>query len=211
MLIAVKENGSDDAVKVDSVLATELIARAMNSYLDDGTFNIADVVRKPAGTIYKSYTGLDDREFFNIRHEQRITRDPLHRFDPVITYNAHNYILFDLDANRILAPDYYDHDNDHPLYATTELDSYYSAYKYASSHNTQHKPLVLAIEKGWFVASSEMEHKYLNDCLISANIKFREYKPKSEIMSLDWCFCCGTFDCKCTDEQLEEFSKDLPF
>lgn len=211
MLIAVKENGSHDAVKVDSVLATELIARAMNSYLDKGVFNIKEVMLNPESGAYRKYCDLNDADFLDIRHEQHTYRDPLNYFDPVISYNCHNYILFDFDANKILVPDFSDHDNEHQLYATNELSTFYSAYKYASSYNTLHKSQVFAIEKGWFVAKSVMEHKFLNNCLISANIKFREYKPKSEIISLDWCFCCGTFDCKCTDEQLEEFSKDLPF
>lgn len=211
MLLAVKENGIHDAVKVDSVLATEMIGRAINKFLDDGIFNIADMVRNPAATVYKSYIGLNDSKFFNVRHKQSITRDPLHRFDPVITYNADDYILFDLDENKIVIPDFYDHDDDIPLYATTELESYYLAYTYAASTNTQHKPLKMAYQNKWILVDPQIKHNYIDGSLIRSTFMFREYKPKSEIFSLDYCYCCGTFECKCTEKQLNQYCKDLPF
>lgn len=211
MLLAIKDQDKIDAVKVDSVLATEIIARALGKYLDDGEFNIADEVRNPAGAIYKSYTGLDEREFFEVRHDKRITRDPLHRFDPVISYNALEYILFDNDANKIIIPDFYDYDNDFPLYTTSELDSFYSAYTHAGTLNRQYKPLDMAYKNQWVLVEPQIKHHHLELSLISSTFQFREFKPKSEIMSLDYCYCCGTFECKCTDEQLLEFTKELPF
>lgn len=211
MLVAVKESGLHDAVLVDSVLATEMIALAMNSYLDQGVFNIKEVILDPNTVTKKKYNGLDDDGFFGIRHVQHTRRDPLDYYDPVITYECIDYILFDLDANKIIIPDFYDHDNDGHLYATHELSSYYSAYTHILQHITLHKPLMEAIEKRWFIANKEMSHELREGTLVSSKINFREYKPNSEIMNLKWCYCCSTFNCQCTEDELIEFSRDLPF
>ena len=53
----------------------------------------------------------------------------------------------------------------------------------------------------------QVEHHLEDNVLIRSAFHFREYKPKSEIIKLDYCYCCGTFECKCTEEELTTFKK----
>lgn len=211
MLISVKQQGKYNVVETDNIHATEMLSRAIGNYLDGNTFSIADEVTKPSTLRFKTYQGLTDAEFLEARHDTRITRDPLYRFDPVVNYSAKDYILFDLDADKIIVPDFYDYDPDFMLYDKAELNSYYEAYKHAAGIITLNKPMQLALEKNWIMVQPQVEHHQEDHVLVRSTFHFREYKAKSEIIKVDYCYCCGTFECKCSEEELNTFKNELPF
>lgn len=211
MLISVKQQGTYNVVETDSIHATEMLSRAIGNYLDGKQFSIAEEVAQPSTPYFKSYQGLTDAEFLEARHDTRITRDPLYRFDPVVNHSAKDYILFDLDADKIIIPVFYDHDPDFMLFETAELNSYYEAYKHAAGIITLNKPMLLAFEKNWIMVKSQVEHHLEDNALLRSTFHFREYKPKSEIIKVEYCYCCGTFECQCTEEQLSSFKNELPF
>lgn len=211
MLISVKQHGKFNAVETDNIHATEIISRAIGNYLDGNQFNIADEVSQPRSRHFRSYQGLTEAEFLEARHDTRITRDPLYRFDPVVNHSPKDYILFDLDADKIIVPDFYDYDPDFMLYDKAELNSYYEAYKHAAGIITLNKPMQLALEKNWIMVQPQVEQHYEVKVLARSTFHFREYKAKSEIIKVDYCYCCGTFACKCTEEELNTFKNELPF
>lgn len=211
MLISVKQQGKFNAVETDSIRATEMLARAIGNYLDGNQFNIADEVNQPSKQHFKTYQGLTGAEFLEARHDTRITRDPLYRFDPVVNHSPKDYILFDLDQDKIIIPDFYDYDPDFMLYETAELNSYYEAYKHAAGIITLNKPMLLALEKNWIMVQPQVEQYQEDNVLLRSTFHFREYKAKSEIIKVDYCYCCGTFECKCTEEELNTFKNELPF
>lgn len=211
MLISVKQQGKFNAVDTDSIRATEMLARAIGNYLDGNQFNIADEVNQPSKQYFKTYQGLTGAEFLEARHVTRITRDPLYRFDPVVNHSPKDYILFDLDQDKIIIPDFNDYDPDFMLYETAELNSYYEAYKHAAGIITLNKPMLLALEKNWIMVQPQVEHHQEDNVLLRSTFHFREYKAKSEIIKVDYCYCCGTFECKCTEEELSTFRDELPF
>lgn len=211
MLISVKQHGKFNAVETDNIHATEIISRAIGNYLDGNQFNIADEVSQPRSRHFRSYQGLTEAEFLEARHDTRITRDPLYRFDPVVNHSPKDYILFDLDADKIIVPDFYDYDPDFMLYDKAELNSYYEAYRHAAGMVTQNKPMLMALEKNWIMVQPQVEHHQEDHVLVRSTFHFREYKAKSEIVKVDYCYCCGTFVCKCTEEELNTFKSELPF
>ena len=211
MLISVKQHGKFNAVETDNIHATEIISRAIGNYLDGNQFNIADEVSQPRSRHFRSYQGLTEAEFLEARHDTRITRDPLYRFDPVENHSPKDYILFDLDQDKIIIPDFKDFDPDFMLYDTAELNSYYEAYKHAACIITLNKPILLAFEKNWIKVQTQEEQHYEDKVLARSTFHFREYKAKSEIIKVDYCYCCGTFACKCTEEELNTFKNELPF
>ena len=211
MLISVKQQGVYNVAEVDSTHATEMLSRAIGNYLDGNKFSIADEVIKPSTLRFKTYQGLTDAEFLEARHDTRITRDPLYRFDPVVNHSPKDYILFDLDQDKIIIPDFYDYDPDFMLYDKAELNSYYEAYKHAAGIITLNKPMQLSLEKNWIMVQPQVEQHYEDKVLARSTFHFREYKAKSEIIKVDYCYCCGTFACKCTEEELNTFKNELPF
>lgn len=211
MLISVKQQGKYNVAETDSIEATEMLSRAICNYLDGNQFSIADEVIELSSRRFKAYQGLTDAEFLEARHDTRITRDPLYRFDPVVNYSAKDYVLFDLDADKIIVPDFYDHDPDFMLYETAELNSYYEAYKHAAGMISMNKPMLMAFDKNWIMVQPQVEHHLEDNVLLRSAFHFREYKPKSEIIKVDYCYCCGTFECKCTKEELTTFKNELPF
>ena len=146
MLISVKQHGKFNAVETDYIHAPEIISRAIGNYLDGNQFNIADEVSQPRTRHFRSYQGLTESEFLEARHVTSITRDPLYRFDPVVNHSPKDYILFDLDQDKIIIPDFKDFDPDFMLYVTAALICYYEAFKHAACFITLNKYLLLAFE-----------------------------------------------------------------
>lgn len=211
MLIAVQKNEKINAVLIDNRQACEMIARAIGRELDGQPFNILEEVLKPVDQPYMSFKDLSPSEFFNARHRKHITRDPLHRFDEVITYEAYDYIFFNLDAHTITVPDFNDHESEFMLHESKELHSNYEAYKHAMGIIGHNKPMQFALANNFILVQPTNEHHSLNDTLIRDTFSFRENKEKSTVVNMDYCYCCGTFECACTESELEEFSKGLPF
>lgn len=211
MIISVKLQGKYNVAETDHIEATEMLSRAIGNYLDGNQFSIADEVIKPSSRHFKTYQGLTEAEFLEARHDTRVTRDPLHRFDPVITYSAKDYILFDLDADKIIVPNFNEHDPDFMLFETAELNSYYEAYRLAAGMIDMNMPMLLVFDKNWIMVQPQVEHHLEDNVLLRSTYLFREYKPKSENIRVDYCYCCGTFECKCTEEELTIYKNELPF
>jgi hypothetical protein len=82
----------------------------------------------------------------------------------------------DLDADKIIVPDFYDYDPDFMLYDKAELNSYYEAYRHAAGMVTQNKPMLMALEKNWIMVQPQVEHQQEDHVLVRSTFHFREYK-----------------------------------
>lgn len=211
MLIAVQQHNKINAVMVDNRQACEMIARAIGRVLDGEQFNILSEVLNPIDKVLMSFKDITTSEFIDARHRKSVTRDPLYRFDDIITYEAYDYVLFDLDQDKIIVPDYYDHEPEMLLHACEELNSNYEAYKHVAGNLNHNKPMKHALDKNLIVVKPTNQHLRINDCLIRSTFVFREYTPNSKVMELNYCYCCGTFECKCSEEEIKEFTAGLPF
>lgn len=211
MLIAVQQNNKINAVMVDNRQACEMIARAIGRVLDGEQFNILSEVINPIDKVFMSFNDITTSEFIDARHRKHVTRDPLYRFDDLITYEAYDYVLFDLDQDKIIVPDYYDYENETFLHAWKELNSNYEAYKHVADNLNQNTPVIYALDKNLILVKPTNQHLKINDWLVKSTFVFRENTPNSKVMELDYCYCCGTFECKCSEEVIKEFSAGLPF
>lgn len=213
MLIAVQKDQIIHAVLVDNRQACEMIARAIGHELDGKIFNIFDEVVNPQDAVLKSFQNLSPNQFFDARHDVIVTRDPMYLLEDTITYKPYNYILFNLDNQKIIVPDYYDYEDGFHLTEIGELSSTYEAYKHASGVLSNHNRLMqFAFAKKLILIKPTDEYHKINDSLVRTTYVFRENVKGSQPISISYCFCCETFECKCTPEQIEEYtSSELPF
>lgn len=212
MLIAVQKDQIIHAVLVDNRQACELIARAIGHELDGENFNIFDEVVSPQDAVYKSFQNLSPIQFFDARHDVTVSRDPMYLLEDTITYKPYNYILFDLDNQKIIVPNYFDYEDGFHLTEISELSSAYEAYEHAAGIITHNRIMQFAFAKKLILVKPTDEHHQINHSLIRTTYIFREYVKGSQQLNIDYCYCCGTFECKCTTEQIEEYtSSELPF
>lgn len=211
MLVAVQKNQVIHAVLVDKRQACEMIASAMCRELDGHEFNIFDEITKPQNPVYKSFSNLTQKQFFEARHEIKIDRDPMYLIEDVTSYSPYNYILFDLDDQKIIVPDYYDYQEGFPLEEIAELHTAYEAYEHAGM-SPKNKIMKFAIANNLILVRPTYEDQRINGSLIRTSYIFRKNSKNSPEEAIYYCFCCGTFECKCTPEQIEKYTSDeLPF
>ncbi|EOZ8645368.1 hypothetical protein ACQWTT_001119 [Acinetobacter baumannii] len=211
MLVAVQKNQVIQAVLVDKRQACEMIASAMCRELDGQEFNILDEITKPQNPVLKSFSNLSQKQFFEARHEIKIDRDPMYLIKDITSYSPYNYILFDLDNQKIIVPDYYEYQEGFPLVEIAEHHSAYEAYEHAGM-SSKNKIMKFAIAHNLILVRPTYEDQRINGYPVRASYVFRKNSKNSPEEIIHYCFCCETFECACTPEQIEKFTMDeFPF
>ncbi|EOZ8645382.1 hypothetical protein ACQWTT_001133 [Acinetobacter baumannii] len=211
MLLAIKKNQSFYIAHFKSENTLQiLLAKHMSRLLDNQHSDLLVEIMELENTDTPVYKNFSESQFTKLRHEEHTLHDPQGLFDSVTTYNPVNYILFDMDEDKILVPDVTNFSDDCYLYETRELDDLFAAYKY-SIGAIYNLPVNLAIKQNWIILSSERTDHFTNGTLIRSSMSIRENKPLSSTLEVSYCYCCGTFSCNCPEETIEEFCDGLPF
>lgn len=170
--------------------------------------------KKPTDNSYESFAEVSEEDFINIRHTHAGIENPNGEFVGNHCL-VQDYILLDLDDNKILTPDFTGHNPESMQYCLkqNELKTLYEAYQYACSSLDNYKYYPYAFKNELIVCQSPLNPEFIGEhhVVISFEVEFRKCSPNSPKFTKRFYECCQSFECNCTDEEKAKYLAPLPF